>query len=205
MPIAVLTGEIVDSTALPTARQEALMAALAEAAATAAGWHGESLRFTRQKGAGWQAMLARPALALRTALHFQSAVRSLGKGLATRISIAVGEATLPDGTDLHSATGPALAASGRGLQALRGDERIRHASGGALAAAVGLADHISQGWTAAQAKAIHPMLTPLAPPRHSDVAEALGISRQAVTQALDAAAYGPLIAALERIEAGGNG
>ncbi|SFC04178.1 hypothetical protein [Tropicimonas isoalkanivorans] len=205
MRIAVLTGDIVESTAMPADRQEAVIVALQTASRDAADWQGADLRFTRQKGDGWQLVLTRPRLSLRLSLFLQSAVRALGKGLATRISIAEGEGAVPAGPDLNSATGPVFVASGRGLDALEGDVRFRHASGGPLAAAVGLADHISQDWTPPQARAIHPMLTPFDPPRHSDVADHLGISRQAVSQALDAAGYGPLSTALTNIETAGTG
>lgn len=201
MVVAVLTGDIVGSTALPLAEQEALMEALAAAAGVMAAWHGRPLLFTRQRGDGWQVMLARPALALRSALAFQSAVRQRGKGLATRISIATGSGDAGPGPDLNSATGPAFVASGRGLDAMAPPEQIRHAAGGALGAAVRLADHIAQGWTAAQARALHPMLDPLTPPRHADIARALGITHQAVTQALERAGHAPLAAALQMIEA----
>lgn len=199
--IAVLTGDIVASTSMPTERQEAVMEALRGAASRAARWHGSDLRFTRQKGDGWQACLARPELAPRTALYFQAALRELGKDVATRISIGLGAAELGPGQDLNSATGSAFIASGRGLEDLEGAELIRHSAGGALAASVRLADHISQGWTSAQARAIHPMLDPLAELRHSDVARSLGISRQAVTQALDSAGFAALSQALAMIEA----
>lgn len=200
MAVAVLTGDIVGSTALPPARQEAVMDALAAAADDMASWHGGPLFFTRQRGDGWQVMLARPGLALRSALGFQAAVRQLGKGLATRISIATGAGDAGPGPDLNSATGPAFVASGRGLDAMVPPQQIRHAAEGALGAAVRLADHIAQGWTAAQARALCPMLDPVAPPRHADIARTLGISHQAVTQALERAGHAPLAAALQMIE-----
>lgn len=74
-----------------------------------------------------------------------------------------------------------------------------HASGGALNALILLADHISQGWTPAQARAIFTMLPPGAGPRRA-VAERLGISRQAVDQALHAAGFPAIDAALTQIE-----
>ncbi|WP_116130991.1 MarR family transcriptional regulator [Tropicimonas sp. IMCC34043] len=204
MAVSVLTGDIVASTALPHALQEDLVRALAGCAEAMEPWHGRSLLFTRQRGDGWQVVLARPELALRSALFFQSAVRALGKGLATRISIATDEGDAGPGPDLNSATGPAFVASGRGLDAMEPPEQICHVAGGALGAAVRLADHIAQGWTAAQARALHPMLTPLTPPRHADIARDLQITHQAVTQALDRAGFAPLSAALDMIEAAGT-
>ncbi len=202
--IAVLTGDIVASTELPGDQQEALMCSLSDDAGRMADWHGASLRFSRQRGDGWQVLLARPALALRSALYLQSGLRSFGKGLATRISIAVGDGDAGPGTDLNSANGPAFVASGRGLDAMQAPGLIQHTAGGSIGAATCLADHIAQDWTPAQARALHPMLAPI-PPRHTDVAGDLGITRQAVTQALDAAGYAALLAALGMIEAPADG
>ena len=70
---------------------------------------------------------------------------------------------------------------------------------GALDAAFRLADHIAQGWTRAQARAVCAMLPPGAGPRRV-AAERLNISRQAVDQALWAAGFPAIEAALEQIE-----
>lgn len=199
MRVSVLSGDIIASTSLSAEQQDAIMAALSEACATAGGWHGAPLHFTRQQGDGWQAILMHPQRALRTALYCQSAVRSLGKSVSTRISLADGDIDhLPEG-DLNSATDAVFVRSGRLLDRLDRHEVMRHEAGGALGAATRLFDHISQGWTAAQARAIHPMLAP-DPPRYSDIAQELGISRQAVGQALDGAGFGPIRDALEMIE-----
>ncbi|MFV0358960.1 MarR family transcriptional regulator [Tropicimonas sp.] len=200
MPIAVLSGDIVASTALPRQRLDDVMSALATAAGDMSTWHGAELRFTRQRGDGWQVVLAQPVRALRSALYMQSAIRALGKGITTRISIATGAGGPGSGPDLNSATDAVFVAAGRGLDSMTGPERMRHASGGAIGAATRLADLIAQEWTAAQARALHPMLVPGDPPRHADVAQRLGITRQAVTQALAAAGFDALDAALRLIE-----
>jgi hypothetical protein len=77
---------------------------------------------------------------------------------------------------------------------------MAHAGGGALDAAFRLADHIAQGWTRAQARAVCAMLPPGAGPRRI-AADRLGVSRQAVDQALRAAGFAAIEAALEQIEA----
>ena len=77
---------------------------------------------------------------------------------------------------------------------------MTHAQGGAIGAATALADHVSNGWTSAQARAILPFLKTLKRPTQKEVSAFLGISRQAVGQALDAAGYSAIKAALAAIE-----
>ena len=200
MTFAVLTGDLVRSTDLAQKRLDVAMQSLADSAEAASDWHGSSLMFSRNRGDGWQVCLARPSLALRTALYMRAALRTGGKDLSTRISIAIGVGDPGPTGDLNSASGPVFVESGRALDAIQTPMMMSFAGGGALAAAVRLADHVSQGWTTAQARAIYPMLAPVSVARR-EVAEALGISRQAVDQALEAAAYPALSDALDLIEA----
>ncbi len=102
--------------------------------------------------------------------------------------------------DLNSAHGPVFSQSGRLLEMLPDQTLMAHSSGGSLDAAFRLADHISRGWTQAQARAMAAMLPPDAGPRRV-AADALGISRQAVDQALHAAGFPAIDAALKLIEA----
>ncbi|MYM55751.1 MarR family transcriptional regulator [Rhodobacteraceae bacterium GS-10] len=201
--IAVLTGDLVGSTSLSPAQVAQAFDALADCAAMQADWHGALLHFTRQRGDGWQVALARPALALRSALAFRAALRSEGSEFDSYISIAEGEVAGKLGSDLNAETTDVFVASGDGLDMLKllsKSERMFYGDGGPLNAATVLADHISQGWTPAQAAAILPFLAPDAEPSYTEVAKALGKSRQAVTKALDAAGYPALQRALHSIE-----
>jgi hypothetical protein len=63
-----------------------------------------------------------------------------------------------------------------------------------------LADHIAQGWTPAQSRAVDPLLAP-DKPTHAEVARQLGISRQAVEKALNGAGFGAIEASLNLVEA----
>jgi hypothetical protein len=110
---------------------------------------------------------------------------------------------LPDDADANRGHGPAFVASGRLLTEIDGHARMAHASEGALGAATRLADHVAQGWTQAQARAMCEMLVPGAGPRTA-AAERLGITRQAVNQALWSAGFPALDAALDMIEAMGD-
>ena len=197
-PSAVITGDFVASAEIGPAALDAAMRVLAEAAGEMARWAGGPLHFTRNRGDGWQVCLARPGFDLRAALIFRARLRRDTAQWETRAGLARGPVTLGAG-DLNSASGPAFVASGRALDAIARPALWAHADGGALAAATRLADHLSQGWTRAQARALAPMLVP-DPPTHATVAEALGISRQAVSQALDAAGFDAIATALALIE-----
>lgn len=202
MQIAVLTGDIVESTRLSPAALDATMAALAEGAAQIAGWPGQpATGFARRGGDGWQMVCDHPAIAIRAALYMQACLRRLDRSRATRIALATGQGPLTQAVldDPNTGHGPVFTASGRLLEQLSGRQYLAHAGGGALAAALRLADHISQGWTPAQARALCEQLPPDAGPR-AEAASRLGISRQAVNQALWAAGFTALDEALSFLE-----
>ncbi len=192
-PYAVLTGDLMNSTDLAPAALDAALVDLNTATSDFGGI------FARRGGDGWQCAVPDPASALRYALILRAALRSRGKEHATRIAIAAGAGTLPSSGDVNAAHGPAFTASGRLLDALPAHVGMAHASGGALDAATRLADHISAGWTPAQARSVRLILWPKGRIR-SDAAAALGITRQAVDQALWSAGFPALSDALALIE-----
>lgn len=202
--IAVLTGDIIGSTQMSPEDLERAFDALSASAEVQAEWHGESLHFTRQRGDGWQVRLARPELALRSALAFRAALRCEGKEFSTFMAVAEGEAstTNPD-RNLNYLTKMPFVQSGRMLDNLKNNpttREIAHTAQDAKGASFILADHISQNWTPAQAAAILPMLALGKPPSHSEVARGLGKSRQAVTKALEGAGLEAILMALTAIE-----
>ena len=197
---AVLTGDLINSTALSAFQVDAAMTRLDAATREASGWaNGAITGFRTRGGDGWQAALSAPEFALRLALIMTAQLRHTEDGIATRVAIATGTGTLPDDGDTNRAHGPAFVASGRLLEGLDKQVRIAHASGGTMAAATRLADHIAQGWTQAQARAMAEALVPGAPPR-ATIAEHLGITRQAVNQALWSGGFPAIDEALSLIE-----
>ncbi|NDW51899.1 MarR family transcriptional regulator [Aliiroseovarius sp. PrR006] len=202
--IAVLTGDIIGSTQMSPEDLERAFDALSASAEVQAEWHGEDLHFTRQRGDGWQVRLARPELALRSALAFRAALRCEGKEFSTFMAVATGPATpIMPGMDLNWASDEAFIESGRRLDQIKSNPlttQIAHTDIKALGATFVLADHISQSWTPAQAAAILPMLALGNSPNYSKVARALGKSRQAVTKALEGAGYDSIWVALAYIE-----
>lgn len=200
IPLAVLTGDLIGSTRMVPTRLEQAFTTLTSAAARIDGWQAYPTHFSRYRGDGWQIALLRPQLALRAALFLRASLRAAGRDLSTRIAIAAGTGRPPQSPDLNTATGAVFVASGRALDAMEPQAQLTFAAGGALGAAVRLADALSRSWTVAQARAIAPMLGP-EPPTHFAVAESLSITRQAVEQALAAASYSALSEALALIEA----
>ena len=201
--IAVLTGDLVASTALGGARIARAFEILADCAETQAGWHGAPLHFTRHRGDGWQVALARPALALRSALAFRAALRAEGDEFDSYIASAVGDAPEEFGANLNDRSEPVFVDSGRGLDDLKDTSlpvRFLHSGPGAVDAATILADHISQDWTQVQAKAVLPTLDPEFDGTYTSIANLLGKSRQAVTKSLRAAGQEVVDLALTTLE-----
>lgn len=212
MHLVAFTGDIVDSSALDAEALNGVMSAIRAAARNMSKWkHPEVDRtdsaflkrnnFARRGGDSWQVTLNRPEFALRAALFLRASVRLAHPTAQTRVAVATGEGTLPERVedDLNSAHGPVFTGSGRMLAELSGRILMSHAQGGAMAAAFILADHISQNWSEAQARSLCAMLPPGAGPR-KHAAETLGISRQAVDQALHAAGFPALEAAMAELE-----
>lgn len=197
---AILTGDLIDSTGLGATKLNDALQTLEKASHDISDWNGGIVTgFARRGGDGWQCAIAAPALSLRAALALRAALRELGKSHATRIAIAEGSGTLPADRNPNSGHGPAFIASGRLLDALPSHVGMAHAAGGDLGAAVRLADHISSGWTPAQARAVRLMLWPRDRIR-ADAAKHLGITRQAVNQALWGAGFPAIDDALALIE-----
>ncbi|WP_240789459.1 MarR family transcriptional regulator [Pseudooceanicola onchidii] len=194
----VITGDIVGSTNLPPDRLSAGFEALEDAATRVAGWMRAESHFTRHRGDGWQLCLPDRLAPLRIALTLRAALRATDRRLKTRMALAVGAVQLPASGNLNDATGPAFVASGRLLDSLQG-AALADARGGPHGAAAELAHHISDGWTQAQARSVLPMLAPVKPTQE-DVAQSLGVTRQAVRQALVAAGYPAISSALDMLE-----
>jgi len=201
--IAVLTGDLVGSGRIGPEKVARAFRALEACAATQERWMGAPLNFTRQRGDGWQVALARPEMALRSALAFRAALRAEGDAFDSYMSIAEGAAPDPIERDLNRHTEEVFVRSGQGLddlKKLRFPVRMRHDSLGPVGAATILADRLSQGWTQTQAIAILPTLAPDYHGTYTDIAKRLGKSRQAVTKSLAAAANETLDVALATLE-----
>ncbi len=187
---AVITGDIVDSTALSAARLDTVFQELSGATREIALWSNAPAYLSRRGGDGWQMALIQPDHALRAAIFLQAILRRMDQDIETRMAIATGSGQLAEGDspDLNAAHGDVFTRSGRLLPEIKKPFLMDWADAPAKATALRLMDYIAQGWTAAQARAVAEALSPVKPTRQQ-IATNLGISRQAVNQALWSAGY----------------
>ena len=196
--VAVLTGDLIASTAAPDGGAAALTL-LADIAQDLGAWAGHPARFTRFRGDGWQMLLVTPGLALRASLLIAARLAA-ARATPTRLAIGLGGMDYPGTTDLSDARGSAFSASGRALDHLpRG--RAWALAGGPdwQSALIALAEWQARGWSVEQAQAVALALPPDAP-RQADLAARLGISRQAFAARLSGAglaAWEPALKAFE--------
>ncbi|WP_339766338.1 hypothetical protein [uncultured Pseudosulfitobacter sp.] len=198
--LAVLTGDIVKSSALPEGGLAQIFAGLEAAATALAEWQDVIPRLTRARGDSWQAVCAAP-FAFRAALAFRAGVRMTGKAHDTRIGLGTGDGTVT-GADLADADGAAFVASGRALDDMARTARLATDSAPlALQAALPLADHISSRWTVRQAQIALASLAVPAPTQDA-LAERFEVSRQTVHSLQEAAGIRALIEVCEMLEHG---
>jgi hypothetical protein len=198
--LAVLTGDIVKSSALPEGGLAQIFAGLEAAATAVAEWQDVIPCLTRARGDSWQAVCAAP-FAFRAALAFRAGVRMTGKAHDTRIGLGTGDGTVT-GADLADADGAAFVASGRALDDMARTARLATDSAPlALQTALPLADHISSRWTVRQAQIALASLAVPAPTQDA-LAERFEVSRQTVHSLQDAAGIRALIEVCEMLEHG---
>lgn len=206
--IAVLTGDLVDSTRHPPETTDAAMLALRELAHEVKGWQTppRDTRFTRFRGDGWQIVLHDARLSLRAAVVLQG--RLIALGLESRISIGIGSAESLGTTDLADAAGKAFELSGQGLDRMGDSARLAIAGQQVIEQdrmiAVLLGERMGR-WTAAQGEAAAMQLgSPARPPTLQDIGRTLGISPQAVNDRVRGAGCHAIAAVLRQWEALGD-
>lgn len=198
--IAVLTGDLINSTALGPAGIDRAMDALRDAAQTVEGWGiCGPLHFTRHRGDGWQIVVDAPRYALRVAVMLRATLRAVGTD--TYIGIAEGPVDHPVGPNLNTENGPVFAVSGRALEsAKKTDYAITHARQAAQGMAI-LLNRICTEWTTVQAATIAAAIRPTNNDLSlTEIAERLGKSRQSVTKTLQSAWYWDITDALWHLE-----
>jgi hypothetical protein len=167
------------------------MAALADGAATAAGWGDGAARFTRFRGDGWQASRPRPPSRCARSALLRARLRMEGRAFDTRVAIGIGAAELPAAGDLAAASGPAFRIAGHGLDTMaaapalpsagrtRPPTRARLRRSSPCSTRSPALDAVPGGGSSSPA-------LPPAGPTQAEVAAALGISQQMVAQHLRA-------------------
>ncbi len=207
MIAAVLTGDLIDSTAAGTEATDEAMAILADTAEDISGWPDAGpTRFTRYRGDGWQILVTPPKYALRATLVLTARLRAAATAPPTRIAIGVGPADSVGGNDLSDAHGPAFSSSGRALEDMLRGSRLNF--GGKIGpktsrlhgVIVDLLDERTGRWTPEQAEAAAFALHP-DEPTQAEIAGRLGISSQAVSYRLSGAGVATIRRALHTWEA----
>ena len=202
----VLTGDVIGSTALAPEDLDKIREAISAASDRLNDQFQHELvggpEFFR--GDAWQLLLAKPSLALRTALLIRA---TLGKLEAdTRISIAIGTADLIELTRISLSSGEVFTLSGRTLDDARGRSELT----GALPERAGplvilfptylhMCSSLSGSWTKRQAEAVAEALAA----EHmtlEDVAHVLRVRKQSVSDILAAANWRPLAEAIRAFE-----
>ncbi|WP_417255611.1 hypothetical protein [Celeribacter halophilus] len=207
--IAVLTGDLVNSTGLGPENVERAFDALEACAKMQADWmEGQSLHFTRHRGDGWQVALADPKYALRSALCFRAALRALGEEFDSYIGIAEGEIEGEIGPDLNEETDEVFAKSGLMLESTKrsAHEKIGYLHSGTVVAATILLDYLSSQWSPTQAATV---LLFMGKERTKAITQSaagkiLGKSRQSVAKSLEASHFRIISDALINIEVDTN-
>lgn len=200
--IAVITGDLVNSTELGHIKVEQAFATLEACAKMQADWYGAPLHFTRQRGDGWQVVLTQPKMVLRSALAFRVTLRTLGSEFDSYMGIAEGDVVGGVGPDLNVETADVFVDSGRNLTSVREKlswQRIK-CNVNAIQAVSILADDITQGWTPTQAETVLQFMDPNKKHNKTKASKTLGKSRQAVTKTLSAASFGAIHLVLELTE-----
>ncbi|MEM7496374.1 MAG: hypothetical protein AAF371_00110 [Pseudomonadota bacterium] len=199
--VAVLTGDIVGSTALPAGDLERVFTRLSSAHGIAAAWPLRIGPLGRFRGDGWQILVGEPGRALRLALFLRASLMAEDARFDTRVSVGIGPGAFStaDPSELDAA---AFRLSGRGLDSMRRSERLAMVTEQAprlLGPAIALCDAIAQRWTPAQCTVLGHALAP-SPPLQKEIAAALGHRPQSVSEHLAGAAFGPVSALLSEVE-----
>ncbi|MDE6222769.1 MAG: SatD family protein [Muribaculaceae bacterium] len=186
---AIITGDIIDSTALVAEQRELMLAALRELPAVLSAVDSNvSLEIFR--GDSFQLHISDTPMALRAGVAIRAWLRSQilnsnGMVLDARLAIGIGKIDFESGS-LATSDGEAFRLSGRLLDEMTKSRlEIRtmwEPVNEQLKVATAFADDIISSWTASQSKIILRSL--LTGASHRDVAGSLGVSRQMVTKSL---------------------
>lgn len=208
---AVLTGDIVKSSKMTADDLAAVRDLVTQSVSEAGRWKRGFVRGKADffRGDSWQAVVAKPAMALRIAIYVRARLISFDK-TDSRIAIGLGGADKLSTTRASLSSGTAFEISGRALDGMKRArlaitaESNSYARLGALEtwlpAAAGLLDAIISDWTARQAEIITEMLWPL-DRTQALVATDLDITQQTVAAALDGAHWSAVSDALDAFEA----
>ncbi|MCV6594587.1 MAG: hypothetical protein OIF48_16680 [Silicimonas sp.] len=197
---AVITGDLVKSSAMGLDATDAAMAVLARAAREMKGWPigpltalGD-LKFTRHRGDGWQVHLEAGAFGLRAAVTLFSRLAAFPDLPQTRLALGLGAVERVPGRDLSEAHGAAFEISGRALADMQRGERFVMRGAGVspvIAAFSELLHDRMRDWSQQQAEAVSRVIE-IDFPYQTEVAATLGITPQALSARLKGAGWSSL-------------
>lgn len=197
--VAVLTGDLVASSAAGPEAVDQAMAVLADAVTTMTGWTiGVDSRFTRWRGDGWQVLVRQPEFGLRTATYLMACLRAARLG-STRISLGIGGIDSAGTSTLADAGGPAFLTSGRALEKMRKTRRLTISGDGITVLHEGYGELMAgliRRWSPEQAEAMMWWLHPDRAYTLADIAAKLDITPQAVNYRIKGADGNEIRAAL---------
>jgi hypothetical protein len=161
---AVLTGDIVGSSKLTKAARAKLPGLIKRASSETQKAFPELVPLPVDvfRGDSWQLLVSDTARSLRVALYFRACLRSQserGKGLDTRVAIAIGAVDFVPADRVSEGDGEAYRLSGSALEGLAASRylAVKVAAGqlpAGLDVTVQLLDAVAQGWTGKQAQAV---------------------------------------------------
>lgn len=210
---AVITGDLIRSSKAPPEKLDAALASIATTAHFLTKYTGADTRFTRFRGDGWQIVLT-PQYYLRAIALILAGLKVDTQTLSTRFGVGFGPVDSLGTTDLGDAKGSAFIHSGRALDSLNRDQAVMMSSGSGLgaraerlrgtvewsdAAMLPMFSFIARRWTVPQAEAMRIALKDDSQTQGA-IAEALGITRQALNLRLTGAGYTPILTAMKLTE-----
>jgi hypothetical protein len=197
----VIAGDIIGSTRLGSAVTDKALQCLKQTALQIRDWDSSEPRFTRFRGDGWQLYLDSPGLALHATLMLIANLKAAKIGAETRTAIGFGAVERLGTTDLSDAAGEAFELAGAVLDEMPRHKRIALANWTVLSewhhAIFDLAVWIASRWSSEQAGAIALAIDPIRQPTQAEIANDLGITRQAVQLRLSSAGWDALQTSLD--------
>ncbi|CUJ33871.1 hypothetical protein [Cognatishimia activa] len=185
--IAVLTGDIVGSTQQSSEDLADIFQDLHECALVIETLCGGPIHLTRHRGDGWQIALPQKRFAIRSALLIRAKLKSREAGLDSYIGIAFGETNTELQSDLNLETSETFQRSGWALEDVKSSKwatRMITQESPSHDAILALLDHMIRSWTQTQSAEIYEKFTLIPTKSDTDIAKALGKSRQAVSKSL---------------------
>jgi hypothetical protein len=204
---AVLTGDVVRSSRLAPAELAALRQTILAAADQIGAWKASPIIGAPEfyRGDAWQLLLSEPRMFLRVALFIRATVRQT-RGWDTRIAIGLGPVDQIEPGQISLSVGESFTLSGRQLDEMGSALGFGFdappelkAKAGWVAPVVSLCGELIGRLKPGQATTVCAALTPSGATQ-TEIAAQLGISQQAVSNALSSAGWGAIADTLSFVE-----